>query len=86
MSQFLRGLDREKLTPRNVNKHRQVLAAMFSYACRADTYSLATNPVAGTGKRREAPPARLDYYEVEEVEALARVCERGTLPAASSRG
>jgi integrase len=77
VSRFLRGLDRENLTPRNVNKHRQVLAAMFSYACRTDTYGLATNPVAGTDKRREAPPARLDYYEVEEVEALARVCERG---------
>ena len=77
VSRFLRSLDRQKLTPRNVNKHRQVLAAMFGYACRADTYGLATNPVAGTDKRREAPPARLDYYEVEEVEALARVCERG---------
>ena len=77
VSRFLRSLDREQLTPRNVNKHRQVLAAMFSYACRADTYSLVTNPVAGTDKRREASPARLAYYEVEEVEALARVCERG---------
>jgi hypothetical protein len=77
VSRFLRGLDREQLTPRNVNKHRQLLAAMFGYGCRADTYGLATNRVAGTDKRREAPPARLDYYEVEEVEALARVCERG---------
>ncbi|MGI8904100.1 MAG: tyrosine-type recombinase/integrase [Solirubrobacteraceae bacterium] len=77
VSKFLRGLDREKLTPRNVNKHRQVLAAMFSYACRSDTYGLAANPVTGTDKRREAPPVALDYYEVEEVEALARVCERG---------
>ena len=77
VSRFLRGLDRERLTPRNVNKHRQVLAAIFGYACRAETYGLATNPVAATDKRREAPPARLDYYEVEEVEALARVCERG---------
>lgn len=78
ISVFLRGLDREGLTPRNVNKHRQVLAAMFSYACRTDTYGLAANPAAGTDKRREAQPAALDYYEVEEVEALARVCERGT--------
>ena len=37
----------------------------------------ADNPVDGTDKRREPPPAGLDYYEVEEVEALARVCERG---------
>jgi integrase len=77
VSRFLRGLDRQGLTPRNVNKHRQVLAAMFSYACRSDTYGVASNPVAGTDKRREPPPAALDYYEIEEVEALARVCERG---------
>ena len=77
VSKFLRGLDREGLTPRNVNKHRQVLAAIFGYACRADTYGLAVNPVAGTDKRREDPPAALDYYEVHEVEALARCCEAG---------
>lgn len=35
------------------------------------------NPASGTDKRREEPPAALDYYEVEEVEALARCCERG---------
>ena len=77
VSKFLRSLDRAGLTPRNVNKHRQVLAAIFGYACRADTYSLAANPVASTDKRREDPPAALDYYEVHEVEALARCCEQG---------
>ena len=30
------SLDREELKPRNVNKHRQVLAAMFAYASRQD--------------------------------------------------
>ena len=49
---------------------------MFTYACRADTHQLLANPVAGTDKRREDPPAALDYYEVEEVEALAGCCER----------
>ena len=77
VSRFLRSLDAERLTPRNVNKHRQVLAAMFAYGCRTDTYALPVNPVVGTDKRREDPPAALDYYEVEEVEALARACERG---------
>jgi integrase len=77
VSRFLRTLDGEKLTARNVNKHRQLLSAMFNYACRADTYALPLNPVEGTDKRREDPPAALDYYEVEEVEALARACERG---------
>lgn len=77
VSDFLRSLDREGLTPRNVNKHREVLAAMFTYGCRADTFGLPANPVLGTDKRRQSPPAALDYYEVEEVEALARACEHG---------
>ena len=77
VSRFLRSLDADGLTPRNVNKHRQVLQAMFTYACREDTFALASNPVEHTDKRREPQPAALDYYEVEEVEALARVCEQG---------
>lgn len=77
VTRFLRSLDSEGLKPRNVNKHRQVLAAMFTYGCRSDTHGLQQNPVAGTDKRREDPPTRLDYYEVEEVEALARACEQG---------
>jgi integrase len=77
VSRFLRSLDREGLTPRNVNKHREVLAAMFAYACRADTLALPANPVDGTDKRRQPLPVAVDYYEVDEVEALARACENG---------
>lgn len=78
VTQFLRSLDREGLTPRNVNKHREVLAAMFAYGCRSDTFALPNNPVDGTDKRRQPPPAALDYYEVDEVEALAHACEEGS--------
>ena len=77
VSVFLRELDHEGLTPRNVNKHREALSSIFTYACRDDTLSLPKNPVEGTDQRREPPPAVLDYYEVEEVEALARACEQG---------
>jgi integrase len=77
VSRFLRSLDREGLTARNVNKHREVLSSIFAYGCRADTLALPVNPVAGTDKRRQPPPAALDYYEVEEVEALAAACARG---------
>lgn len=77
VSRFLRTLDDLGLKPRNVNKYRQVLQAMFTYACREDTFELASNPVARTDKRREPSPAALDYYEIEAVEALARVCEQG---------
>lgn len=88
LSRFLRSLDDVGLTPRNVNKHRQVLHAMFEYGCRTDALSLRSNPARGTDKRREDPPPALDYYEVEEVEALARACERGEQrvgPPASDR-
>jgi integrase len=77
VSVFLRSLDAAGFTPRNVNKYRQILQAMFTYACRSDTLGLAVNPVEHTDKRREPPPAALDYYEIEEVEALARVCQDG---------
>jgi integrase len=74
---FLRGLDRGGMSARSVNKHRQVLAAMFSYACREDTYGLAANPVSATNKRREMPAAVLDFFEPEEIEALARAAAAG---------
>jgi integrase len=77
VSMFLRALDAAGLAPRNVNKHRQVLAAMFQYACRDDSHDLPANPVIGTDKRREPPPAALDYYEAHEVEALARATAAG---------
>ncbi len=77
VSAFLRGLDAEGLTPRNVNKHRQVLGSVFQYACREDTYDLPVNPVARTDKRPEPPPAALDYYEEHEVDALVETIAAG---------
>jgi integrase len=77
VASFLRGLEREGMSPRSVNKHREVLSAMFTYAQREDTYALAHNPVTGTSKRREMPPAVLDFFEPEEIEALARAAEAG---------
>jgi integrase len=77
VAKFLRELDAEGLSARNVNKHRSVLHAMFAYAMKPDTYALAANPVTGTDVRYEEPPPPLDHYEVEEVETLARACERG---------
>ena len=49
---------------------------MFTYGCREDTYQLPVNPVPGPTSDAKPIPA-LDYYEVEEVEALARACEAG---------
>lgn len=76
ISDWLRELD-QTLTPRNVNKHRDALHAIYAYGQRLDTYKLSENPVAPTDKRREPPAENVDYYEVEEVEALARAAEQG---------
>ncbi|MBB4664583.1 site-specific integrase [Conexibacter arvalis] len=74
---FLRDLDAEGLSARNVNLHRSILHAVFAYAMKPETYALAANPVTRIDKRYEQPPAPLDHYEVDEIEALARACERG---------
>jgi integrase len=77
VADFLRTLDREKLTARNINKHRQLVSAVFSYAMREDTYGLASNPGVASRKRREEPAAALDYYEPHEVERLAQALADG---------
>lgn len=74
---FLSSLEDAGLKPRNVNKHRQVLCAVWEYACRADTYALPVNVAAQTDKRREPLPAALDFYEPHEVELLASVLASG---------
>jgi integrase/recombinase XerC len=73
---FLRGLDGE-MTPRNVNKYRQVLSVIFAYACREDVHGLPSNPVTPVPKRREPQAAALDFYEVDEVERLAKALADG---------
>jgi integrase len=85
VSAFLRRLDESGVSPRTVNKHRQLLSAIFNYGRREDTHSLAANPAEATTKRREPPPAVLDFYEPEEIEALAKAAadggHRGPQPA-----
>jgi integrase len=77
VAEYLRRLDKAGATPRTVNKHRQVISAIYGYGMREDTYRLALNPAAATTKRREPPPAVLDFYEAEEVEAIARAASAG---------
>jgi integrase len=77
VSDWLKALDAEGLTPRNVNKYRQVVVQVLGYAMRDDTYELGRNVAASTDKRREPAPAALDYYESHEVEALAQAVAGG---------
>jgi hypothetical protein len=69
VSQLLRSLDREGLTPRNVNKHREVLASMFAYGCRSDP---------GANMRRRAPGASTSLmYRERRAPATRRPGPRG---------
>lgn len=79
VSAFLRELDRSGIAPKTVNKHRELLHAIFNYAMRSDTYGdrVRRNPVTETDKRRQPPPEPLDHYERHEIEALVRACEQG---------
>lgn len=77
VAQFLRGLDDAGFKSRTVNRHRQLLCAAWNYGMREDSFALTHNPAAATSKRREPPPAVLDFYEPEEVEALAVAAEQG---------
>lgn len=67
-------------SPRTVNKHRQILIAIFNFGLRpenATRWKLTANPAAGATKRRENGLAHLEVFTVEQVEALARAAEAG---------
>jgi integrase len=59
-------------SPRTVNKHRELVCAIYSYGCREATFSVAHNPAIAADRRPEPESARLDFFSPEEVEAIAR--------------
>ena len=65
-------------SPRTVNKHRQLVCAIYSFACREATFGLPHNPATASDRRREPERVRLDFFSPEEVEALARALAAGT--------
>ncbi|HLI58641.1 MAG TPA: tyrosine-type recombinase/integrase [Solirubrobacteraceae bacterium] len=77
VSQFLRRLGDDGKSTWTINKYRQVICAAFNFGMREDTFGLERNPAATTNKRREPPPAVLDFYEPDEVEAIAQAAARG---------
>jgi hypothetical protein len=71
---------REGVGARSVNKHRQVLSAIFNVALRPENaarWGLSGNPAAAAAKRREDGPRRLEVFTVEQIEALARTAAAG---------
>lgn len=77
---LLSSMTASGLSARNVNKHRNLVAAIFNHGTRRATgrFKLDANPTIGIELRREPKPAPLIYFSPEEIEALARALEAGT--------
>jgi len=69
--QFLAALDREDVSARTVNIHRQVVHSIFEYSMRSDAFGLPENPAAGTTKRPEDGAGPIETFEPHEISAIA---------------
>jgi len=74
---FLAAMDREDISPRTVNIHRQLLHAIFEFARRPDSYGLPDNPVAATKKRPEDGTSALEPFEPSEIALIADAAKAG---------
>jgi integrase len=78
VERWLARLDQEPISKRTINIHRQLVCSILGHAaCRPDQYGIETNVARATSKRREPDPVVLDFYEPEEVAALARAARAG---------
>jgi integrase len=74
---LLRSVSSTGVSPRTVNKARQLVCAIFNYGMRPSTYALPSNPAQYADRRREPDSAPLAFYSPEQVEALARALADG---------
>ena len=81
---FLAKLDREDISARTVNIHRQVLHAMFEFARREDSFGLPSNPFAGTSKRPEDGAKPIETFEPEEILAVGERLPGAALTATAA--
>jgi len=66
---YLRALGDDGASPRTVNRHREVLRAIFNFGCSpASGFRLEGNPAAQADLRREDGPRPLEVFSVEQVQ------------------
>lgn len=75
--QFLAKLDREDISARTVNIHRQVLHSIFEFAGREDSFGLPVNPAAETTKRPEDGAKPIETFEPDEIRAIGKTAREG---------
>lgn len=68
---------REGASPRTANKLRQLLANVYRYAARPDSYGIELDPVRAVEKVREQRPGRINYFSPAEIEALVLAARDG---------
>ncbi|HEX4307083.1 MAG TPA: site-specific integrase [Solirubrobacterales bacterium] len=74
---FLSMLDREKISARTVNVHRETMHAIFEFARREDAFGVPSNPFAATKKRPEEGSQPIDTFEADEIIAVAETARAG---------
>jgi integrase len=77
VDRMLGAVARRGVAARTVNFHRQMVRTTYGYGTRPSTFALPHNPATDADKRREPDRKTLDYYSVEEIEALARALAAG---------
>jgi integrase len=77
VEEVLRSITSTGVSPRTVNKARQLLCAIFNYGMRPSTFGLPSNPARHADRRREPDAAPVAFYSPEQVEALARALAEG---------
>ncbi|UTI64345.1 site-specific integrase [Paraconexibacter antarcticus] len=77
VNELLNKIAATEVAPRTVNKHRQLISAIYGYGCKEATFNLPRNPATDSDRRQEPERATLDFYSPEEIEALARSLEVG---------
>jgi integrase len=65
------------ISPRSVNRYREIMVAVFNFGMKSSRFNLPTNPAMRSDRRRPQSPGALIFYTPEEVEALARTIAQG---------
>lgn len=65
------------VSPRTVNRVRDVVRAVFSFGVRSTKFRLPANPAKDTDRRRTPEPGVLVFFTPEEIELLSQVLETG---------
>lgn len=75
------------VAPRTVNGARAIMGAAFTFGMKMTSFSLPTDPVRDTDRRRVPPARALDFYSPDESEPSASALANGYhRPAVLARG